>query len=489
MNSRPPPLFRLAAVAAVFAGGCISAPPPTDSTTPWTPPAGAQKPDNSWKALRAQAPDVSRPLALAELADMALRNNPATRKTWSDARAAAAQVEQVQGYFMPTINGTATVGHQYTSAEPDTYDQDYWKVAPGLQLSYLIFNFGGGRRAAVQQAMQTVYAANFAFNRSIQDVLLAVETAYYGVVSAQAGIVAAEANVKDAKTALEAAQERLNAGMGTQLDVLQTQAAYDQSLYALANVQGLFQIARGRLSQAVGLPADAALQTAAPTNDVPQALATLDMQRLIDEALDRRPDVAALRATAAAKEASVRVAGSPLWPSLYLNSTLSRDYFEVGTGQNLQDRDWSFAAGLSLQWTLFDGFLTRGAQRVAMEQLESTRAEVAQAELAASADVWTRFHSYETALQKYQFSDAYLKSASALYDLALESYKGGLKSILDLLTAENQLAEARRQHVVSQLEAFIALANLAHATGLLEKGGAAQAPGLFSTPTNKDAQP
>ena len=115
--------------------------------------------------------------------------------------------------------------------------------------------------------------------------------------------------------------------------------------------------------------------------------------------------------------------------------------------------------------------------------------QLKQAELAASADVWARYHNYETALQKYKFSTAYLNSASTSYDLALDSYKAGLKSILDLLNAESQLAQARSQQVASRQETFTALATLAYAAGLLEKGGSIESQDLFSTPTSKDEQP
>jgi N-ethylmaleimide reductase len=155
---------------------------------------------------------LGEPMTLAELADTALQNNPASRKAWNDARAAVAQVAQAKGYFMPTLVANAGASREKTTAEPDTYDSGSTRYGPGLEVNYLILNFGGGRKAAVEAALQTVYAANFTFNRSIQDILLAAETAYYGVISARAGIQAAEATVKDARTALEATQIRKSAG-------------------------------------------------------------------------------------------------------------------------------------------------------------------------------------------------------------------------------------------------------------------------------------
>jgi outer membrane protein TolC len=466
--------------------GCVSAPAPSSATTPWAPPSRAQDQDTIWKDIRAQKADFTNDQSLAEALDIALQNNPASRKTWSDARAASAQVDQAKGYFLPTVVGTAGVSRQRYTTTPDDLNLDYIQYGPGLQLNYLVINFGGGRGAAVEQALQTVYAANYLFNRSIQDVLLAVETAYYGLVSAKAGIEAAEVNVKDAQTALETAQARKAAGVGTDLEVLQAQASYDQSRYGLVNAKGQFKIARGALARAMGIPADTTVHVVAPTNDVPKAVTAQDMRRLIDDALGRRPDIAALRATLAARKAAIRVTGSALWPSLYVNANINRNFYDNITGTNLQAYDWSYGAGATLQWTLFDGFQTLSAKRAAAAQADSAQAQLQQAELAASADVWSQYYAYETALERHTVSVAYLTSASASYDLALDSYKNGLSNIIDLLNAESTVAQARTQYVSARQDAFTALANLAYATGRLEKGGAAQTEGIFSTPARKD---
>ena len=95
-------------------------------------------------------------------------------------------------------------------------------------MNYLVFNFGGGRKAALDQALQTVYAADFAFNRSIQDVLLAVETAYYGAVSAQAGVAAADlANLELSRVTLERNRPLLDKKLISQedFDTLKTRVA------------------------------------------------------------------------------------------------------------------------------------------------------------------------------------------------------------------------------------------------------------------------
>ena len=482
------PAVALAAGLTVLLAGCVSAPAPKRSDEAWVPPSDAQRADDVWRDIRAQQPDLSRPLTLAEITDIALRNNPATRKAWSEARAASAQVRQAEGYFMPTVTGVAQANRGGVSTDADMIRSDYLSYGPGVQVNYLIFNFGGGRQAAVEQALQTVYAANFAFNNTLQGAVLNAQLAYHGVVGAQAAVEAATSGVTDAETVMEAARTRLNAGLGVELDVLQAQAGLDQARYALASAEGALASARGLLAQAMALPADTPIQVAAPAGELPAELPQTDMRRLTDEALAHRPDIAALRATRAARDANVRVTGSPRWPSLYLNGSAFRNEYETYTGTT-GDHQAPYSAALSLQWTLFDGFQTASARDAALAQAQAAREALHQAELAASADVWNRYQQYRTALNRHRFAAASLESAKASHGLAVDSYKAGLIGVLDVLAADTQLAQARSQLVGARQDIFAALAQLAYATGRLESGTNPQPGTVTPSSTDKERKP
>jgi outer membrane protein TolC len=452
--------------------GCVNAPTPKSHSESWVPPKDSQKPDTVWQEIRTRKPDLEKPLSLLGLVDLALENNPTTAKSWNEARAAAEQVRYAEGYFMPSINAVVGASRVKVSADPESFDESKLAYGPGLQLSYLVCNFGGGRHAAVEQALQTVYAANFAFNRAIQDTLLSVEVAYYGVVSAQAGVDAAATNSLDAKVILDATQERRDAGLGVDLEVLQAQVGYDQSLFALASAEGQKKMADGLLAHALHLPADTQINVVQPETALPASLSGQDVRLLIDEALARRPDISAMRASLAANEYAIRVARASRWPSLYLNGSVANDYFEL-YGENSRgsaDTDWAYTGGVSLKWNLFDGLQTLSSVRTAEARADAMRAQLSQAELGASTEIWASFQKYETALKKYQFSSMALKSATASREMAFESYNAGVKTLLDLLSAETQLAQARAQNIAVKQEVFTALAYLTHVTGLIEKG-------------------
>lgn len=458
------------ALASMLAG-CVSAPAPDSASSPWVAPEGAMRHAGSWQALRDERPDFSKPLTLAELSDLALRNNPASRQAWNEARAAVAQVEKVRGNFMPTVTAVGSGSRQWKDSDRTMLNQDFVRYGPSLELDYLVMSFGGGRSAAVEQALQTVYAADFAFNRTIQTVLRSVAEAYHGLVSARAGIGAAEANLKDAQTALDTAKARMVQEVGTQLDVLQAQAALDRAQSALAGAQGLEATARSGLARALGVPADSPVEVAAPAEGLPDVPESAQVSRMIDEALGRRPDIAALRARLAAGEAAIRVAGAARWPMLYLQGQVAQSEAQVWAGEEMMsEREWGYGAGLSLRWTLFDGLQTISDKHAAEAQAAAARDQLRQAEVAASAEVWDGVHACVTARKKHEASEAFLRSATAAHELAKDSYAAGLSTMLDLLGAENVLAQARSEQIAARQAVFTALAELAWATGAMEQG-------------------
>ena len=73
----------------------------------------------------------------------------------------------------------------------------------------------------------------------------------------------------------------------------------------------------------------------------------------------------------------------------------------------------------------------------------------------------------ETALKQVATSADLLASAGESAAVALDRYQAGVGTILDLLSAQRALAEARAQAVLARSDWLISVARLAHDTGRL----------------------
>lgn len=408
-------------------------------------------------------PLPQRLLTLADLTDLALRNNPATRAAWSAALAAAAGVGVAQSAYLPTLSASlgATRGRVITSfggkAPPLT------RYGPNVTLSYVLFDFGV-RAGTLGAARYNRLAQALTHDRTLEDVTLAVEQSYYQLFAARRLRVAQAAALAQAKTTLDAARARQAAGTATVGDVYQAQTALAQAELALTSTDGQIRKLEGQLANAVGLPVGTQLALASWT---PQAPAVKEQKQLDDwlrHAARHRPDLAAAQAQARAAYEQIRATRGAGLPSLQLTGGAGRTYFspsEVPTAN-------SYSIGLSVQIPLFAGY--RDQYALAQARAQAQRADATRDQLyrRVELDVWNSYYDLETAQQAIAASKALEKSAAQALDVAQARYRAGVGDLLSLLSAQAARASADAQAVQAQLNWYLAFAALSYAAGGLQ---------------------
>ncbi len=453
--------------------GCCPLKAPSKPDEVWTPPKWEKTTkarDAVWESIRENDMGSSEALSMVDLIEIALENNPSTRQAWQKARAAQADIKAAESKWYPqgSVEWKAQYAKTITNNSLSGVNQaDY---TPSAEAQFLLLDLGG-RAARVTEAKQTLIEANFLYNQAIQDLLRDVETAYYIYFSAQANLEAAKADVENAKTSLESAEQRFNAGLGVKLDVLQARSDYDNSLYSLEEAKGSVKTSKADLAEVIGFPADTEFEIEFPTEEISTDMTEEDVSRLIEDALKDRPDIAALRAKLRAKAAALAAANSDLWPTLNIGGSADQNehkYFGSEKDDELNvKRDYGYTAYLSVNWDIFDGFYLFSKRNEAKALLEAERENLRQAELEASADVWTKYYNVKTETKKLKFSRAARDSAQEAYELALTGYNAGIKNILDLLSAQSQLSSARSKVIEARKDQFVAVVELAHAVGTI----------------------
>ena len=348
-------------------------------------------------------------------------------------------------------------------------DQDDLDLNGKLKLTYLLLDFGG-RSADIQQTSALLLSANFQFNQSIQDLLFDTENSYYGFYSAKSALDAAQADLETAKTVYDDADTRYRAQLASKLDLLQAKSNYENSLFSLEGAKGQVKTAKAKLAQTIGVSADTEFDIADPAKPLPTGLSEDDVTKLINDAMEKRPDIAAQKASVEAKKAAIQSADSALYPSITANGTAAMNRYKYYADAQPRNSDSTYSAYLAFNWDLFDGFENLNKKREAEMNTEVERAKLVEIQLAASADVWTKYYNFKTAIRQYGYGESFLDTAKTSYELALESYNNGLKSMLDLINAQSQLSDARSKLIQSKRDLFVALADLAHATGSLYAG-------------------
>jgi TolC family type I secretion outer membrane protein len=437
---------------------------------PWTAPATAVKLESgvaSAPTLPITPELVSRiqQLTLVDVVDLALQNNPATRASWSQARAAAAVLGSARGGYYPSLNGNATASRTKsppTLSRPAGYQTQY---GPSLTLSYLLFDFGA-RGGAVERAKQNLFAADFTHNATLQNVVLQAEAAYFSYMATLALLNAQRSAMAEAQANLTAAEQRNKVGLATIADVLQARTAFSQEKLNLETIQGNLQAARGSLASALGLPANLPFDLQPLPASIPVGQISLSVDSVINAALRNRPDLAAARAQAAAAVAQIRVTRSAEFPALTLGGNAGRTWSQppVFAGP-------SYGASVGLSLPLFNGFSRQYDVAAARAQADALNALADQTRQNVITQVFVSYYALQTAEQRVATADDLLASATQSVQVAAGRYREGVGSILDLLSAQNALASARAQQVQSRWQWYTSLAQLARDAGVLDVHG------------------
>jgi outer membrane protein len=419
--------------------------------------------------------DPDHPYTLAELIDIAEHHNPATRTIWERAKQKARELGVAKSAYYPELEGLAVFGdHRSVNPFPEPLaPRGYVMVEvpiiqPEVTLEYLIFDFGK-REATVDFAKAEKLAAGADVIQVNQALAFHVASAYYQLVTAQERLQATRDTLRTAQTTQDAAENRMDNGLATLPDVLQARAETSQAAFDEESADGDEKIARVTLTEVVGAdPSPNIVIDSQKSTPLPESL-TMSIEALIDRAMKNRPDLMEQTLRIRSAEAGIRAAKAEYKPQITLSGSVaqtsvwpSADYGVLGSAS---EPTWS--AELGIRWRIFDGGVRKNELLIA----ESKRRE-AQDDLTAKRDqttreVWTAYIAFRTALRKHDAAVALLDSANESYSASLDAYKYGVKNLVDVVTAEKQLALARLSNVAARSELFIEAVNLEFATGNL----------------------
>jgi outer membrane protein len=442
----------------------------------WTPPAGSQAvaaPVGDY-AIRSNRLPKDQNLTLGELIGFALANNPSTRSSWRAAQRAAAEAGIARAPFYPTVSGESGNDYQRSvDLVPHHWGSlKTWQNRNIISLDYDLIDFGR-RDAAGAAALDRLFEADLLFNRMVQQVVFDVERSFYENEAAQAGVDAAQATARLAITDRRAANLRHQHGLATGPEVLLAQQRDAQAEYDLENARLAVSLAQANLAVALGVRAGEVSAIQAPNpQPLPRSLGA-DVDQLIDSAVRERPDLSAKVSDVRAREADVKLARAALYPTM----SATTFYGEQGFTYRLSNPDPKtltqtamspeYGAGITLKWDIFTGFSRVNSIKEAEATQDAARADLEAAEVDVAANVWRAYFTYVTAQRKYDYAQALLTASQSSYSSNFQSYRQGLATVVDLLSAERELAAARFTMIEARADLMISAAAVSFATGAI----------------------
>jgi outer membrane protein len=426
--------------------------------------------------------DPQRRYNLVELIDIAQRLNPETRVAWESARQAAIALGLVESEYFPVLTLSALGGYQ-SEALPlpkDVAPNGFFRftvnqVFPTLNLRWLLLDFGR-RGNAWDAAKERLLAANLGFNRKHQQIIFNVQRAFLGLTSLRGKIAVAQSAVDSARAVRESAEAQLRNGLATLPEVSLARQQEAQAAFDLEDVLASERDAQVALAESIGIPPTTQIQVVDFSALPPPAALEDSVDKVIDQALERRPDLIAKVAALRAKEAEMRRARAAYFPTLSLVSNFNTLAGRVKITGGNQPTGWfssaepSYGGGLLFEWNLFEGGATTRRVELAEAERRAAEDEVTAARDKAIRDVWKAYTDVRLAVRRLDVAAALVDASQKSYESTLESYRRGLETLTNLLAARRELSRARFVELDTKVQLLNASAALAFTTGEPPKG-------------------
>jgi outer membrane protein len=419
---------------------------------------------------------------LVELVDIAERTNPETRVAWETARRAAIAVGLVESEYFPVLTLSALGGYQ-SEAFPAPFDlapSGFFRATlnqalPTLNLRWLLLDFGR-RGNAWDAAKERLLAANLGFNRKHQEIIFNVQRAFLGLTSVRGKIAVAQSAIDAARAVRESAEARLRNGLATLPEVSLARQQEAQTAFDLEDVLATERDAQVALAESIGIPPTTPIQVT-DFSALPAPAALEDsVDNVIEQTLERRPDLIAKVAALRAKEAEVRRARADYFPTLFLSSNANTIAGRAKITGGNQPTGWfsatepSYGVGLFLHWNLFEGGATQRKVEFAEAERRAAEDEVTAIRDRAIRDVWKAYTDVRLAVRRLDVAAALVDASQNSYESILESYRRGLETLINLLAARRELSRARFVELDTKVQLLNASVALAFTTGAPPKG-------------------
>jgi len=389
-------------------------------------------------------------LTLPDAERMAIQHNPNVTIAHLLQLAQAQVVREARSAELPTAVGnlTAVDAHDNSRITAGALNNPivYPRAAGGLTVGQLITDFGRTHNL-IKSAQSNTRAQIENERATVQDITLAVDQAFYQVLTAQSVLRVAEQTIAARRATGEQIGALTQSKLRSTLDQSLADVQVSQAQLLVLDAQNALASAMAGLNAILGSESDTQYDLVDPTPASPQA-APANVEDLVQLAFRSRPDLAALQDRSLAAKQFSSAEHDLMRP------TLSALAVAGGTPVRADQiaSSWYGAAGANLSIPIFNGFAWSARAKEADLRAAAAQEQVRNLRNTVARDVRAAVLNAQIAFQRIGVTEKLLNQSNSALELAQARYRVGLAGIVDL--TQSQLA---------QTEAEIGVANARYA--------------------------
>jgi outer membrane protein len=373
-------------------------------------------------------------LTLDEALALAKKNNGDVVSALIENRIAGTQVSRARAAFLPTVTPSYQWNSQRSEIDSGFGTQGFNGDGSSSQVRASWRILDSGERDLTLRGSRKAQEAQIAGSReTLRRTLFTVHQQYYDALRAQELQKVADAQTERANTILEQTKARVELRDAAAKDILQAQADALNARVQALQARNRTATANADLKATIGLPTEDQMPMLQAIGE--PATDTLDpLPMLIDDALRNRPDLMTRRLGIQSLDYTYRRQKREASWSFGLDGNLDHQF----TPDRLNNRTLTFLAS----YPLFDGGFLRETARETALRIEADKADLAQAERSARAEIESAYIEHIQNRERLGASKAAVVAARENYNAAVGAQRLGAGDLVEVLTAQVSLVTA-----------------------------------------------
>ena len=409
-------------------------------------------------------------LTLQEAISIALKNNYDIKLINNEVNIAKNNVNLGNAGILPVVAGTFntggsrqnTVQTQSTGVQRIIDGARSTNMGYGVGLDWTVFD-GFSMFANYDRLKALEEQGKIAAKSQILTTITDVVSAYFNVVKQQQLVVASDSAINISTYRLRIADNKLELGRGSKLDVLAAKVDYNTDTSAYLQQKNLLSNYQVTLNQL--LARDPITQFVVPNDmSIDEDLNYADMA---SKTVLLNPELQNAVINKKIAELNLKVVRGNRYPLVMVNGGYDFNRNANPTGFNIQSRANGLTYGLTASIPIFNGFLQRQNERNAKIAIKSSEFTIERTKQEIIAQLTTAYQTYSTFLGLVKLERTNVDIANENLDITLEKYRLGSIAPLELREAQRNALTAQSRYLEIQYQAKLAEISLKELSGTL----------------------
>jgi protease secretion system outer membrane protein len=423
-------------------------------------------------------------LSLLQAFQKAQQYDATLRAAVADNKAQKEEINKSFAAFLPQVRVGMYEGRGVTDSEVpgafgttskrhSSYDSRNYSVS----MRQSIFN--KANFAEYKQAKADVAKSNAMLDSAQFNMATRVTGAYLDLLLSEENVRYSKAQKSSTQSQLEQAKKRYKAGFGTITEVSEANANLESVIAQELEWANGVEYAKRTLENVTGVYADAllSLDPSKLQLTVPQPS---NVESWITTAMEKNADIIAAHNEYLVVTQEVEKNNSGHYPTLDL--VAARTHTESDNNYTIGSQYDTDSIGLQLNVPLYTGGYVSSTVRQAVARVEQASEKLSEKQRTVSTDVRKYFNEIINGIARIEAQS----QSVASYETALvgtqKGYESGLRSNVDVLTAQEKLYSAKRDLARERYKLIYSRIQLKQVAGLLTEGDIAEVNGWLAAP-------